>query len=53
MTLQKAISIVENYQLWRRDTEDKGYEMPNPTELGIAIDVILNVSKDVLNGSLI
>ena len=52
MKLKKAISIVEKYQLWRRDTEDKGYEMPNPTELGIAIDVILNVFKDISNGCL-
>lgn len=45
MGLKEAIEILENYQLWRRDTEEVGYKMPSPTELGVAIDVILENCK--------
>ena len=49
MNLEEAVKIVENYNLWRRDTEEKGYEMPDPKDLGIAIDILVNCIKKSIN----
>jgi hypothetical protein len=40
MKLSEAIKILKYANIWRRGDED--LEMPDPTELGIAIDVILD-----------
>lgn len=47
MNLKEAIEILEKYQLWRRDTDEVGYKMPSPSELGIAIDLILEKVKEL------
>lgn len=43
MTIDEAVIILKQHNEWRRD---KNYPsvlvMPDPTELGIAIDVIVN-----------
>ncbi len=39
MELDKAIAFVKNYQEWRRGAETP---MPNPKEISIAIDTLLN-----------
>lgn len=43
MKLTKAIEIVEKHNKWRRANED--LEMVNPTELGKAIDTLLEYCK--------
>jgi hypothetical protein len=44
MKVTEAIAILEQYNRWRRDNE--GIEpMPNPNQVGIAIDVLLNEVK--------
>lgn len=40
MSLQQAIKILTDHQDWRRGSEEKS--MATPTELGIAINVILD-----------
>ena len=45
MMLQTAIKVVSNYNKWRRDNAGK-YEMPDPSELGVAIDVIIAYFKN-------
>lgn len=44
MELKKAIEILELHNKWRRDNDSK-YEIADPKELGIAIDVIINEIK--------
>lgn len=39
MTLKEARNILFNYNRWRRGAE---IEQPNPTQIGIAIDTIIN-----------
>jgi hypothetical protein len=39
MTLKQAIKILKNHNKWRRGCEIT--PMANPTELGIAIDIII------------
>ena len=39
MTLQEAIKILKEHNLWRRGDDS---EMINPTTLGIAIDLIVS-----------
>ena len=49
MEINEAVSILKQANLWRRDN-DGIYDMPNPKELGIAIDVVveyLSTDKDV------
>lgn len=42
MTLNKAISTLRNYQSWRRDSNvPSTIEQPNPTEIGLALDLLL------------
>lgn len=46
MTLKQAIKIVEQYQRWRRDSNVPAKaKMPNPTEVGQAIDILLFIAK--------
>ena len=47
MTTEEAIKIIEAYQLWRRDKNvPSKYEQPDPTELGKAIDLLIEVVKN-------
>ena len=49
MEINEAVKILRHTNLWRRDN-DGIYEPPNPKELGIAIDVVveyLSTDKDV------
>ena len=43
MTLKGAITVLENHNKWRRG--DETIEMPNPSVLGMAIDIILKKVK--------
>ena len=45
MTIQEAIKIVEYASRWRRGED---IEMPNPKEYGIAIDILIEFSKQQL-----
>ena len=46
MTLKKAIKVLSDHNKWRRDTSDaQSTIMTNPTDLGIAIDVIIKYFK--------
>ena len=45
MTLQEAKQILKAYNEWRRGAE---IDMINPTQVGIAIDVILNFMCQIL-----
>ena len=40
MEINEAVSILKLANLWRQDNEGI-YKMPNPKELGIAIDVVV------------
>ena len=42
-SLHEVIEIVKNYNAWRRGS--KGYNQPNPTELGLCIDHAIEVLK--------
>ena len=41
--LHKVIKFIENYNAWRRGS--KGYNQPNPTELGLCIDQAVEMLK--------
>ena len=43
MNKQKAIEILEQYNKWRRANEDM--DMPDPKEIGKAIDYVINHLK--------
>ena len=44
MTTKQAIEILKQYNAWRRDEAiPNSHEMPNPTEIGKAIDVAIRV----------
>ena len=47
MNKNEALKILKHYNLWRRDkNEINQYEMPNPTDIGLAIDIaIAELSK--------
>lgn len=45
MTLKQAIRILERHNKWRRDNIGK-FEMADPKELGIAIDILVAFAKD-------
>lgn len=48
MKLYKALIILEEYNNWRRDNSiplPNKYEMPDPKQIGMAIDVILECHK--------
>ena len=42
MTPQKDLAILKQYNAWRRG-EDDSIEMPDPTDIGKAIDVAIRV----------
>ena len=44
MTKDKAIRILKRYNKWRRGAE---IMQPNPTELGIAIDIVIASIENV------
>ena len=44
MTLNEAIVIIENHNKWRRG--DDAVKATDPTEYGIAIDILLNKVKE-------
>lgn len=44
MTLETAIEILEKYNGWRRGEE---MPQPNPTEIGEAIEVVINILKNL------
>ena len=47
MTAEEARDILIHYNVWRRDDHvPNHYEMPNPTKLGIAIDVAIKVLNE-------
>jgi hypothetical protein len=53
MTLKTAVKIVEEHQKWRRGHApydgDIPAQMPHtPKEIGIAIDCLLSISRDIL-----
>ena len=46
MTLKQAIKIVESFNKWRRDDSiPNKTKMVNPTDLGIALDILIYVGK--------
>ncbi len=47
MTVQEAIQILKEHNKWRRGNEDIPGQMTNPTELGVAIDTVVNHYKNV------
>lgn len=47
MTTQEAIEILKQFNAWRRDLNTpNSHEMPNPKEVGIAIDTIVHSYPD-------
>lgn len=46
MTIKQAIEIVELHNKWRRDNDNK-FKMADPKELGIALDILVGVVKNV------
>lgn len=49
MKLDQAIKTLEAHNQWRRDrSEVNPHEMQNPQDVGIAIDVVIEVAKDYL-----
>ena len=42
MTTQEAVEILKQFNLWRRDREmPNSQEMPDPKQIGIAIDTVI------------
>lgn len=53
MNEKEALHTLISYNLWRRDNNiPNKYEMPNPTEIGKAIDVAIKVLSEKVNGDL-
>ena len=49
MTIKQAIKIVENHNEWRRDSNvPPKTKMVSPTDLGVALDVLLIVANDYM-----
>lgn len=44
MTTTDAITLLRTYNQWRRGAEN--IEQPNPTEIGIALDIVLNALEN-------
>lgn len=44
MNIKETIKKLEAYNKWRRDNDCK-YEMPNPKEIGLAIDKAIRELK--------
>lgn len=52
MTLFEARCLLQDYNKWRRDDHvPNQYEMPNPTELGKAIDIAIKAMGILLFGN--
>lgn len=50
MSIQDAMSILIKHNKWRRDNHiPNKYEMVNPTELGIAIEVAIDAMSKLLD----
>ena len=48
MTIKETIEVLTHANKWRRDQEVPSiYTMPNPTELGIAIDTAIEELKKI------
>ena len=49
LSIQEAIEILTQYNLWRRDDNvPNSQEMPDPKNLGIAIDKALDAMKWII-----
>lgn len=47
MKLEEAIKILELHNKWRRNNDEVNpYRMQNPSEIGIAIDVVIRAAKE-------
>jgi hypothetical protein len=46
MTIKQAIEIVELHNKWRRDNDNK-FKMGDPKEIGVALDILVGVAKNV------
>lgn len=54
MTIEEAKNILIQLNKWRRDNNiPNAYEMPNPKDIGIAIDVAIDVLECFDRGGLI
>ena len=54
MKLSEALIILEQFNKWRRDNSiplPNKYEMPDPKQIGLAIDVILECHKKKENSN--
>lgn len=50
MTITEAINILELHNQWRRNRDDDVViEMQSSTEIGIAIDVLVEFAKTAIN----
>lgn len=50
MTVEEARDLLIRFNKWRRDNHvPNKYEMPDPKEIGIAIDVAIDVFNSILN----
>lgn len=45
MTIDQAIEILERHNQWRRGAD---IEQGNPAEIGIAIDIVISVLKQMI-----
>lgn len=49
MTPQEAIEILKRYNAWRRDENvPNSHEMPDPKEVGIAIDTAVDFISELI-----
>lgn len=50
MTIKEVCEILTQYNLWRRDNHiPNKYEMPNPTQIGIALDIAIDIISNLLD----
>ena len=50
MTIEEARDLLKRYNAWRRDDNvPNSYEMPDPKEIGIAIDVAISALDDLVD----
>lgn len=50
MTIEEARDLLKRYNTWRRDNNvPNSYEMPDPKEIGIAIDVAISALDDLVD----
>lgn len=49
MSIQEAIDVLTQYNLWRRDDNiPNSYEMPEPKIIGIAVDKAVETMKWII-----